>query len=406
MTPMVGAAIAVGLSHPAVAAEACPPLASASIEPPTGTVTAGSSVHVSAKISGLMLLQAHLQISGPGLDKQVGKSVASGQIQGDVTVPKAGYFTLAVIGNGTSCTYQTKGFSVREPASAVKPTQSSKPSKTPRPGSGGGNNAAPGGIGSLPTGSAGSGGAGANNFGLNPLNGASPFSLPSVAPDGQGFQYPSPDPQVAAPPPMQPQARNVSETTPIKWGQSLAVALVLLIISAHLGMWSRRQRLAAEGARSTGGGIGMFRRKKKATPSTVAETTALADGPTATTTISPAPTTTAAPSGTGPNGPSGPSGTGPNGIDPSGTGPSGTTPSGTGPGGTCLSGNDATGTSPAGNKPAETGAPAAASSVADATATGSAAATPEAAATDDDASAEANTNRSAARSYQGRRRRD
>jgi hypothetical protein len=276
MTPMVGAAIAVGLSHPAVAAEACPPLASASIEPPTGTVTAGSSVHVSAKISGLMLLQAHLQISGPGLDKQVGKSVASGQIQGDVTVPKAGYFTLAVIGNGTSCTYQTKGFSVREPASAVKPTQSSKPSKTPRPGSGGGNNAAPGGIGSLPTGSAGSGGAGANNFGLNPLNGASPFSLPSVAPDGQGFQYPSPDPQVAAPPPMQPQARNVSETTPIKWGQSLAVALVLLIISAHLGMWSRRQRLAAEGPR-TDGGKRIGRRKARRADATVTETSALAD---------------------------------------------------------------------------------------------------------------------------------
>ena len=288
MTPMVGAAIAVGLSHPAVAAEACPPLASASIKPPTGTVTAGSSVHVSAKISGLMLLQAHLQISGPGLDKQVGKSAASGEIQGDVTVPKAGYFTLAVIGNGTSCTYQTAGFSVREQASAAKPTQSaqsSAPSKNSRSGSGGGKTS-PGALGSLPTGSAGSGGAGANNFGLNPLNGASPFSLPSVAPDGsgQGFQYPSPDPQVAAPPPSQPQARNVSETTPIKWGQSLAIALVLLVISAHLGMWSRRQRLAAEGARSTGGGKGMARRKTKATPETVAETTALADGPTATAT--------------------------------------------------------------------------------------------------------------------------
>ncbi|GAB2802317.1 hypothetical protein GCM10027176_03550 [Actinoallomurus bryophytorum] len=311
MTPMVGAAIAVGLSsHPAVAAEACPPLASASITPPAGTVTAGSSVHVSAKISGLMLLQAHLQISGPGLNKQVGKSVASGQIQGDVTVPKAGYFTLAVIGNGTSCTYQTAGFSAREQASTAKPTQTSVPSKNPRH-TGAGGNASPGAMGPLPTGGTGSGsGAGANNFGLNPLNGASPFSLPSVAPDGsgQGFQYPSPDPQVAAPPPSQPQARNVSETTPIKWGQSLAVALVLLVISAHLGMWSRRQRLAAEGARSTGGKW-MTRRKTKATPSTVAETTALADGATATATA----TTSTAPDTTAPIT------TGPSETDPSGT---------------------------------------------------------------------------------------
>ena len=384
MTPMVGAAIAVGLSHPAVAAEGCPPLASASIKPPTGTVTAGSSVHVSAKISGLMLLQAHLQISGPGLDKQVGKSAASGEIQGDVTVPKAGYFTLAVIGNGTSCTYQTEGFSVREQASAAKPTQSSVPSKNPRSGSGGGN-ASPGALGSLPKGSAGNGGtaAGANNFGLNPLNGASPFSLPSVAPDGsgQGFQYPSPDPQVAAPPPTQPQARNVSETTPIKWGQSLAVALVLLVISAHLGMWSRRQRLAAEGARSTGGGKGMARGKTKATPETVAETTALADGPAATATVTPPSTATDT--------------TAPITISPSGTGPSDDR----------LSGTAATGTTRTENSAARTGAPATDSNVAEATVTGSAAAAPGPAATDDGASAEASAKRSAPRGYQGRRRR-
>src|SRR4051794_10865942 len=67
MTPMAAAAIAVGLGQSAQAAEACSPLASASITPPTGTITAGSSVHVSAQINGLMLLQAHLQISGPGL---------------------------------------------------------------------------------------------------------------------------------------------------------------------------------------------------------------------------------------------------------------------------------------------------------------------------------------------------
>lgn len=260
MTPMVAAAIAVGLSHPAHAAESCPPLGSATITAPSGTVTAGSSVHVSAQISGLMLLKAHLQISGPGLDKQVGDSVMTGKIEGDVTVPKAGAFTLAVIGNGTGCAYQTEGFSVKARPAPAKSTHAAAPSKTP--GSGGDSN---GTSGSLPTGSPGNGATVGNGAGVNPLNGASPFSLPSVAPDGSGlnFEYPSPEPQVASPL-SQPVARNVSQTTPIKWGQSLAIALVLLMISAHLGMWSRRQRLAAEGARAAGGGTRAGRGRAKA----------------------------------------------------------------------------------------------------------------------------------------------
>ncbi|MFB9833305.1 hypothetical protein [Actinoallomurus acaciae] len=261
MTPMVAAAIAVGLGQPAHAAESCPPLGSATITAPSGTVTAGSSVHVSAQISGLMLLKAHLQISGPGLDKQVGNSVMTGKIEGDVTVPKAGAFTLAVIGNGTGCAYQTEGFSVKARPTPAKSTHAAAPSKTP--GAGGGSNGTSG-SGSLPTGSPGNGATVGNGAEVNPLNGASPFSLPSVAPDGSGlnFEYPSPEPQVASPL-SQPVARNVSQTTPIKWGQSLAIALVLLVISAHLGMWSRRQRLAAEGARTAGGGTRAGRERAK-----------------------------------------------------------------------------------------------------------------------------------------------
>ncbi|GAA4506425.1 hypothetical protein GCM10023191_063480 [Actinoallomurus oryzae] len=260
MTPMVAAAIAVGLSQPARAAESCPPLGSATIAAPSGTVTVGSTVHVSAQINGLMLLQAHLQISGPGLNQQVGKSEWTGKIEGDVTMPKAGAFTLAVIGNGTGCTYKTEGFSVKARPSPAKSTHAASPSKTP--GSGSGSNRTS--SGSLPTGNVGNG-ATVGNPGANPLNGASPFSLPSVAPDGSGlnFAYPSPEPQVASPL-AQPAARNVSQTTPIKWGQSLAIALVLLIISAHLGMWSRRQRLAAEGARAAAGGKRSGRGKTKA----------------------------------------------------------------------------------------------------------------------------------------------
>lgn len=286
MTPMAAAALAVGVNQQPADAAGCPPLASASISDP-GTITAGSSVHVTAKITGLMLLQAHLQISGPGLDKQVGNSVVSGEIKGDVVVPKPGYFTLAIIGNGTKCTYKTQGFTAKEKASAAKPTRSSAPGRSSRPGSGGsgGGSGSVAGAPSLPTGSAGNGAG--SNFGLNPLNGASPFNLPSVAPDGssQGFQYPSPDPQVASPP-SRPEARNVSESTPIKWGQSLAIALVLLVISAHLGMWSRRQRLAAEGARTAGGGKPIGRkktgRKKSREVAALTETSALTDSPTET----------------------------------------------------------------------------------------------------------------------------
>jgi hypothetical protein len=267
MTPMAAAAIAVGLSQSASAADVCPPLASATITPPAGTVTAGSSAHVSAQISGWMLFKAHLQISGPGLNQQVGKSVFSGPIQGDVTVPKAGYFTLAIIGDATKCSYRTAGFSVKDRPAAAKPTHSSRPSGAAHSGAGGKGSGAGA---ALPGGSVGNGAGGGNNLALNPLNGASPFSLPSVAPDGTGlgFTYPTPDPQVASAPTTQPAARNVSETTPIKWGQSLAIALVLLIISAHLGMWSRRQRLAAEGPRSTDGGTRFGGRKNRRTETT------------------------------------------------------------------------------------------------------------------------------------------
>jgi hypothetical protein len=269
MTPMVAVAISVGLSRPAEAAD-CSLLASATITPPSGTVTAGSTVQVSANISGVMLLKAHLQIWGPGLNQQVGDSVMSGQIKGDVTVPKPGDFTLAVVGNGTNCAYKTDSFSVKDKPSAAKSTHSSSPSKNPRPG-GGSHGPTGGAVPSLPTGSAGNG-AGANDYTLNPLNGASPFSLPPVAPDGSQFQYPSPDPQVAAPP-SQPMARNVSQTTPIKWGQSLAIALVLLIISAHLGMWSRRQRLAAAGV-SSGSGKGSGKPETARTTDNSADITA------------------------------------------------------------------------------------------------------------------------------------
>lgn len=259
MTSAAAAAIAFGLSRPASAVEACPPLASATINAPTGTVAVGSTVHVSAQINGLMLLEAHLQVSGQGLDEQVGKSVMSGSISGNVTVAKAGTYTLAVVGNGTKCTYTSTEFKAEERAT-TSPTPTSAPGKSPQSAGTGSRSA---GKSATPLVGGAGGDTAGGNFGF-PLNGASPYSLPQVAPDGSvlQFTYPTPEPQVASPP-AQPQARNVSATTPIKWGQSLAVALVLLVISAHLGMWSRRQRLAAEAAHATSGGSNRRRATRK-----------------------------------------------------------------------------------------------------------------------------------------------
>jgi hypothetical protein len=80
---------------------------------------------------------------------------------------------------------------------------------------------------------------------LLPLPGRSPLSLPTVAPDGQaaGFQYPTPGPQVANPA-TAPKAEKASSAGPMRWGKSVALALILLIVAAHLGAWTRRLRLA------------------------------------------------------------------------------------------------------------------------------------------------------------------
>ncbi len=271
MTPLAATAIAISGSTTAQAS-GCIGFGSAEITPPTGTLMAGSTIPVKATVHN-MLLEAHLQISGPGLDQQVGKSVFNGDITDQVTIPQAGYFTLAVIGNATHCTYETNSFTVKA-RPTPRPTHSKNPHKTllPTPGGGIPNSSSPF-PGITPGGS--------TDYLQRPFNESSPFSLPSVAPDGvQGFGYPTPDPQVAAPP-TKPLARNVAQTTPVKWGQSIALAAVLLLLSAHLGMWSRRQRLAAEGPRPSRGGKlpGRKRGAERAT-AVMAATATLADAPT------------------------------------------------------------------------------------------------------------------------------
>lgn len=235
------ATIGLGVGVTPADAAVCWPLASASIKGPSGTITAGSTVHASATVSG-MLLQAHMQITGPGLDQQVGPSRISGVIGGDVRVPKPGVFTLTVAGNGTGCVYDSDAFTVKARSTSKVPADHSASAGDAARTSG------------LPT----------STRGLGTPGSPSPFKPPPATSDGSGptLRYPSADPQVAAPPVRHsgPSATNTAETMPpIRWEQSIAIALVLLLLSAHLGMWSRRQRLAESGMVSV-------RRRREARP--------------------------------------------------------------------------------------------------------------------------------------------
>ncbi|WP_412515892.1 hypothetical protein K8Z49_30935 [Actinomadura madurae] len=102
-----------------------------------------------------------------------------------------------------------------------------------------------GGSGSVPGGSAPSlpsgGSVPSTGTPLTPFNNQSPVTLPSVQPDGAtpGFTYPAP--QIAT---DSPKAENVAATDRLQWGKSVGIAMVLLIIAAHLGTWTRRLRVA------------------------------------------------------------------------------------------------------------------------------------------------------------------
>ncbi|MER6817594.1 hypothetical protein ABT299_50805 [Spirillospora sp. NPDC000708] len=110
-----------------------------------------------------------------------------------------------------------------------------------------------GATGSLPTGSAPSLPTGttgpSTSTPLTPFNNESPVTLPSVQPDGAtpGLTYPAP--QIAT---DAPKAVNVAATDRLQWGKSVGIALVLLIVAAHLGTWTRRLRVAQAGSNSLG----------------------------------------------------------------------------------------------------------------------------------------------------------
>ncbi|MFD0900236.1 hypothetical protein [Actinomadura sediminis] len=84
---------------------------------------------------------------------------------------------------------------------------------------------------------------------LTPFNEQSPITLPSVQPDGAtpGLVYPAPE--IAGDAPV---AQNVAATDRLQWGKSIGIALVLLVVAAHLGTWTRSLRVAGAATSSRG----------------------------------------------------------------------------------------------------------------------------------------------------------
>lgn len=250
ITPVAaGTAILTVVDTPAHAS-GC--IGSASITSGYGSYTTGSSVHVSATMN---TVSAALYVAGPGGDWNLGSAGWGGSAGGYVRPSLPGTYSITVTGNITGCTFASGSFSVSSP-----PTHTPPPPNHPRGGStnhGGssnytGTNPAPNGANTSPN------GANTNNYpNLSPQNNGTSLNLPSVAPDGSGnFQYPAngQNPQVASPAGKQRLASEEQSTNPAQWGRSIAIALVLLLLSAHLTMWNRRHRVTAATARARSAG--------------------------------------------------------------------------------------------------------------------------------------------------------
>ncbi|MEV4251859.1 hypothetical protein AB0J52_01680 [Spirillospora sp. NPDC049652] len=95
-----------------------------------------------------------------------------------------------------------------------------------------------------------SGNNGNSNTPLTPFNNQSPVNLPPVQPSdaAPGFTYPTP--QVASS--QSPKAMNAAASTELQWARSIGIALVLLVVAAHLGTWTRRLRTAQAGVSDKG----------------------------------------------------------------------------------------------------------------------------------------------------------
>jgi hypothetical protein len=81
------------------------------------------------------------------------------------------------------------------------------------------------------------------------VNEDSPVTLPNVQPSGAAPGSVYQVPEVAGQPST---AIGHAATDDLQWGKSIATALVLLIVAAHLGTWTRRMRVAYVGVSRRG----------------------------------------------------------------------------------------------------------------------------------------------------------
>jgi hypothetical protein len=248
---------AMVVAAPANAATSCGIGGSASIPGP-GHGTVGSTVSVSAVVKDVVSVT--LKVTGPSGTVTLesgGNALGTTTLSGSFTPSAAGGYDAEVTGNILSCTYASTPFSV-----SARP--SAKPSPSQRKTSGGARTG-PGKNGSDPyvpsSGTIGNSDPGAFNVptdipSLGVRSGtSSPYSLPSVSPDGTGeFSYATPSPDVASN--DKRLASNDMALGGLEWGPSIAIVLVLLLVSAHLTAWSRRQRfaMAEAGTRTRGAG--------------------------------------------------------------------------------------------------------------------------------------------------------
>jgi hypothetical protein len=248
ITPMAAGTAILGVSAPAHAS-GC--IGSASITSGPGSYTTGSSVHVSATMD---TVKASLYVAGPGGNWDIGSAGWGGSVGGSVHPSLPGSYSITITGDITGCTFASGGFSVTSPATHTPAPGHSKSGSSHHSGSSSnsGTNTAPNGANNT----APNNGSNSNDYpNLSPQNSGTSLNLPSVAPDGTGdFQYPAngQNPQVASPAGKQRLASNEQSTSPVQWGRSIAVALVLLLLSAHLTMWNRRYRMAAAAGAARG----------------------------------------------------------------------------------------------------------------------------------------------------------
>ncbi|MFC9971777.1 hypothetical protein ACFVH6_12865 [Spirillospora sp. NPDC127200] len=200
----------------------------------------GSKVTVSWNL-GLEDDLTGYSVGGPGVsDKSggVGAFCSGTSCSTTLTASSAGSVAVSVRAMRSSGT----GGSVSSSAGTARATVSG--------GSNGGGGGGGGGNVPAPTYPSGTTPPPGNTTPLTPFNDQSPVTLPSVQPPGStpGFIYPTP--QIAGQ--AAPKASNAAASSSLQWGKSVGIAMILLVVAAHLGTWTRRLRVAQAGVSDKG----------------------------------------------------------------------------------------------------------------------------------------------------------